>query len=147
MTVLRPATPLDAGAVGGILSEFVNTTDWMPRIHTQAEDLSHAGDLIERGWVTVAITHGSISAFAACENGRLQALYVLKKCRNNGIGATLLQALQARNAELSLWTFQHNTAAQRFYLRHGFQEILRTDGARNDEKLPDIQYVWRKAEV
>ena len=53
---LRPATPTDAGAVGAILSEFVDDTAWMPRIHTRAEDLAHAGDLITRGWVTVAET-------------------------------------------------------------------------------------------
>ena len=54
MTVLRRAGPGDAGAVGMILSEFVDTTSWMPRIHSRAQDLAHASDMIALGWVTLA---------------------------------------------------------------------------------------------
>jgi hypothetical protein len=32
---------------------------------------------------------------------------------------------------------------RRFYLRHGFTEAERTDGQRNDEREPDIRYVWK----
>lgn len=47
---------------------------------------------------------------------------------------------------LRLWTFVSNQGAQRFYQRHGFQEAERTDGARNEEGAPDIQYQWAPAE-
>jgi hypothetical protein len=30
----------------------------------------------------------------------------------------------------------------RFYERHGFVEAERTDGRRNEERAPDIRYVW-----
>ena len=65
MIRLRKARSTDAGAVGAILSEFIDTTDWMPRIHTRAEDLAHAGALIARGWVTVAERDGNVLGFAA----------------------------------------------------------------------------------
>ena len=35
-----------------------------------------------------------------------------------------------------------NVGAQRFYERHGFVEIDRTDGRRNEERAPDILYAW-----
>jgi hypothetical protein len=43
---------------------------------------------------------------------------------------------------LRLWTFASNAGAQRFYERHGFVETRRTDGRDNEERAPDILYVW-----
>ncbi|MBY5931808.1 GNAT family N-acetyltransferase [Tateyamaria omphalii] len=144
MTYLRPAKPTDAGAVGAILSGFIDGTTWMPRIHTRAEDLSFAGHMIERGWVTVAEQGGQIRAFSARNGADVHALYVDARAQGQGIGADLLAEMQAASDHLTLWTFETNTGAQRFYLRHGFVEVERTDGARNDEGLPDIRYDWHK---
>ncbi|WP_299655238.1 GNAT family N-acetyltransferase [uncultured Tateyamaria sp.] len=144
MTVLRPAQPTDAGAVGAILSAFIDGTDWMPRIHTRAEDLSFAGYMIEQGWVTVAEKAGQVCAFSALNGPEVHSLYVAEGAQGQGIGANLLADMQEATDHLTLWTFQANTGAQRFYLRHGFTEAERTDGARNDEGLPDIRYDWHK---
>ncbi|WP_299598392.1 GNAT family N-acetyltransferase [uncultured Tateyamaria sp.] len=142
--LLRAAQPTDAGAVGAILSGFIDGTDWMPRIHTRAEDLSFAGHMIEQGWVTVAEGGGQVHAFSARNGADVHALYVDVSAQGQGIGADLLARMQADADHLTLWTFQANTGAQRFYLRHGFAETERTDGARNDEGLPDIRYDWHK---
>ncbi|WP_299207509.1 GNAT family N-acetyltransferase [uncultured Tateyamaria sp.] len=142
--LLRAAQPTDAGAVGAILSGFIDGTDWMPRIHTRAEDLSFAGHMIEQGWVTVAEGGGQVRAFSARNGADVHALYVDVSAQGQGIGADLLARMQADAGHLTLWTFQANTGAQRFYLRHGFAETERTDGARNDEGLPDIRYDWHK---
>ena len=142
--ILRAARSTDAGAVGGILSEFIDTTDWMPRIHTRAEDLSFAGMMIARNWVTVAEEEGAVQGFAACDGADLNALYVAGHARRRGIGSALLSTLKESRKMLELWTFQRNTQAQKFYIRHGFIEIERSDGARNDEKLHDVRYVWNR---
>ncbi len=144
MSLLRAAQQTDAGAVGAILTEFIDTTEWMPRVHTRAEDVAHAGMMIDRGWVTVAEDAGRVVGFVALEGSELQALYVTQGARNRGYGATLLDGVKAGQSALQLWTFQANTGAQRFYLRHGFVEVLRTEGAENDEKLPDIRYAWAR---
>ena len=144
MTVLRAAGPSDAGAVGMILSEFVDKTPWMPRIHSRAQDLAHASDMIALGWVTLAEDAGNVAAFAARNAHELNALYVAQHARGKGIGAALLREAQAHVPMLVLWTFQANVGAQRFYLRHGFHEVGRTDGARNDERLPDIRFEWQR---
>ena len=141
---LRPATPLDAGRVGAILSAFIDDTEWMPRIHTRAEDLAHAGDLISRGWVTVAETQAGVAGFLAQDGSVIQSLYIDAEAQGHGLGSALLGRAQARADHLTLWTFEANTGAQRFYLRHGFAELRRTDGAGNDEGLPDIEYEWRR---
>lgn len=144
MSLLRAARSTDAGAVGGILSEFIDTTDWLPRIYTRAEDIAHAGALIARGWVTVATREGRVQGFAACDGSDLCALYVAAGMRGQGIGTALIAQLKQTEPALSLWTFQQNARAQAFYRAQGFVEVARTDGATNDEGLPDIRFQWQR---
>jgi predicted N-acetyltransferase YhbS len=60
-----------------------------------------------------------------------------------GIGSQLVRLTQARRpAGLELWTFQVNDGARRFYERHGFRAVELTDGAGNEERQPDVRYVW-----
>lgn len=141
------ARDLDAGAVGAILSEFVDTSDWMPRIHTRAEDIAHAARMIDLGWVHVAKDNGTVIGFCARNGDDLDSLYVIAEKRGQGVGAALLRHAQSAVDRLELWTFQANEGAQRFYLRHGFVEVQRTDGSGNDERLPDIQYEWQRETV
>jgi GNAT superfamily N-acetyltransferase len=144
---LRAARSTDAGKVGAILSEFVATTDWMPKLHTGAEDIAHAGKIIEHGWVSIAEVDGHVVGFAACDGQDLNALYVVRSVRRHGVGSALLQQVQGEQDSLILWTFQANIPAQDFYVKHGFVEQGRTDGAGNDEGLPDIRFQWRKEVV
>jgi len=147
VTSLRMARDLDAGAVGAILSEFVDTSDWMPRIHSRAEDIAHAARMIDLGRVHVAEDNGTVVGFCARHGDDLDALYVAAAKRGQGVGAALLRDAQSAVDRLELWTFQANEGAQRFYLRHGFVEVQRTDGSGNDERLPDIQYEWQRETV
>ncbi len=142
--VLRDATPLDAGRVGAILSAFIDGTPWMPRIHTRAEDLAHAGTLIARGWVTVAELDSRVEGFLAQDGGVIQSLYIDPARQGQGLGSALVHKAQTASERLRLWTFAANRPAQNFYEKHGFTESARTDGAGNDEGLPDIEYVWRR---
>ncbi|MEO0381220.1 MAG: GNAT family N-acetyltransferase [Pseudomonadota bacterium] len=141
---LRHARSTDAGKVGGILSEFIDTTDWMPRIHTRAEDVGFAGFMIDRGWVIIAETGGQVTGFAAREAEDIHALYIAAHARRSGIGSALIDALKGQVDRLSLWTFQANADAQAFYLYHGFKTVEETDGTGNDEGLPDMRLEWTK---
>ena len=70
-------------------------------------------------------------------------LYVEPGLTGRGIGGRLLDvAKRERPDGLRLWTFASNVRAQRFYERHGFTEAERTDGRGNEERAPDILYVW-----
>jgi GNAT superfamily N-acetyltransferase len=74
----------------------------------------------------------------------IDQLYVDPAYLGRGIGTRLLGvAKRERPGLLRLWTFVSNERAQRFYERHGFVEIERTDGSHNEERAPDIQYVYR----
>lgn len=142
--VIRPARPTDAGKVGAILSNFIDTTPWMPRVYSRAQDIGFAGMMIDRGWVRVAENRAGVVGFLAREGDMIQALYVIENARGQGVGHALLQDTCDQQKRLTLWTFQANTRAQDFYLKHAFHEVERTDGSGNDEGLPDIRYEWHK---
>jgi GNAT superfamily N-acetyltransferase len=143
--ILEPARPTDAEAIGLILSDWIDETPWMPRIHKRAEEQDFARDLVARGWVTVARRCGRVAGFLARDGDEIIALYIAGHARGQGIGTALLKRAQKATPRLSLWAFQFNEPARAFYEARGFREVERTGGARNDEKLPDIRYVWEKA--
>jgi GNAT superfamily N-acetyltransferase len=70
-------------------------------------------------------------------------LYVDPAFTGRGLGSRLIELAKSRRpAGLQLWTFTTNTGAQRFYLRHGFIVAETTDGSGNEEKAPDVRFVW-----
>jgi GNAT superfamily N-acetyltransferase len=73
----------------------------------------------------------------------IDQLYVGPEWTGRGIGGRLVEiAKRERPDALRLWTFASNARAQRFYERHGFIEVDRTNGSGNEEHAPDIQYAW-----
>ncbi|MET9857433.1 GNAT family N-acetyltransferase [Streptomyces sp. NPDC006450] len=93
-------------------------------------------------WVATAV--GSVVGLLVLDGGELEQLYLDPSWRGRGLGDRLVVlAKQRRPDGLGLWTFQANGPAQRFYKRHGFIEVQRTDGLRNEEREPDVRYVWR----
>ena len=145
MTVtLRPARTTDAGRIGEILHGFAREHEWMPELHSCAETIAFCGRMIDQDWVTVAETDSGVVGFLALNAPEIHSLYLSPKARGQGIGQRLLQHAKSRCAQLSLFAFQANQSARRFYERNGFAEVARTDGAQNDENLPDIEYVWHR---
>jgi GNAT superfamily N-acetyltransferase len=141
---LARARPEDAPSIGRILSDWIDETDWMVRIHKREDEQRFAAELVARGWVTVARRGGTVVGFLARDGADVVALYVDGPARGRGVGAALLARAKKKSRRLELWTFQFNHAARAFYERHGFAELARTGGAGNDEKLPDIKYLWEK---
>lgn len=138
------ATADDAPEIGAILSAWIEETPWMPRIHSYAQEQEFATDLVGRNWVHVAKHAGNILGFMARDQGKIHALYVARDARRTGIGGAFVNLAKRADTWLSLWTFVANENAQRFYLGAGFHEVERSDGAGNDEGLPDIRYEWRR---
>ena len=60
------------------------------------------------------------------------------------MGTALLDIAKAASPRLRLWTFQKNRAARVFYEKHGFAAIEETDGSSNEEREPDILYLWQR---
>ena len=74
----------------------------------------------------------------------LDQLYIRPGWWGRGIGSRLIEHAKAQSPDgLTLWTFQVNERARGFYAHHGFIELLRTDGAGNEERQPDVRLGWR----
>lgn len=140
--IIEPARPADAEAIGLILSDWIDQTPWMPRIHKPEDEQGFARDLVARGWVMVARRCGRVAGFMARDGEEIVALYIAAHARGQGLGKALVARAQKAAPRLTLWTFQFNDPARAFYEARGFREVERTGGAGNDEKLPDIRYVW-----
>jgi GNAT superfamily N-acetyltransferase len=76
----------------------------------------------------VATVEDSVVGLMVLNGGELDQPYVDPPWRGHGIGDRLVELAKKRcPVGLALWTFQVNGPAQRFYERHGFVAVERTD--------------------
>jgi ribosomal protein S18 acetylase RimI-like enzyme len=130
----------------GILNDWIDTTGWMPRIHTHDDVVKYyQTEVAARRQTLVAVDGARVRGFISMlPDHFVTALYVEQTSRSLGIGSMLLdRAKRALSPDIKLYTFQANVKAQAFYARHGFVEINRTTGD-NDEGLPDVLLEWRE---
>jgi GNAT superfamily N-acetyltransferase len=144
--VIRPARPGDAAAVAEVwLRSFAAALPTVRRAHSDGEVRGWVCDVLLPGHdVWVADVEGRVVGLLAVSDGWLDQLYLSPDWRGRGLGDRFLVLAKERQPSgLQLWTFQVNEPAQRFYERHGFVAVERTDGAHNEEQEPDVRYVWR----
>lgn len=90
---------------------------------------------------------GDVVGILVLDGDWIDQLYLDPSHTGRGIGSELVDlAKRERPRGLRLWTFVSNDGAQRFYERHGFSEVARTDGTTNEERAHAIQYVWKRSE-
>jgi GNAT superfamily N-acetyltransferase len=140
----RRATPADGDAVARIFREAFTGLGFLPTLHTPEEDRAFFGRLVAEDEVWVAEQDGAPVAFVALSGDVLSHLYVLPAAQGGGVGTRLLALAQERRPDgFTLWTFQRNEGARRFYERHGLRLVRLTDGSGNEEREPDALYSWR----
>ena len=144
---LRPADPADAQRLAQLLVAARDAA--YPLVPASV----HAPDDVQR-WLRGRLDASEAEVWAAEEDGRpvgvlllekswVHSLYIAPDRTGEGIGSALLELAKARRPRgLGLWVFVSNEPAQRFYLRHGFREVRRTDGSENEERRPDIEMAW-----
>ena len=142
---LRRATPADAAAVAEVFLDTFHATYAFPLAHTDDEVRGWVRDeLIPRSETWVAVVDGRVVGMLVVAPGWVEQLYVEPAHHGRGIGSRLLDLAKTRSREgLTLWTFQVNDRARRFYERHGFVAVELTDGSGNEELQPDVRYEWK----
>ena len=142
---LRAARIEDASACAQILNNWIDTTPWMPRVHSVAAVQAHYRDVVNaKLTLLVSECDGTVAGYLAIDEAGDEITSLYARDPGQGVGAALIAAAKTGRAQLSLWTFQANDGARRFYLREGFREGERTAGE-NEEGLPDVQYLWECA--
>ncbi|MDQ1143839.1 ribosomal protein S18 acetylase RimI-like enzyme [Bacillus sp. SORGH_AS 510] len=97
--------------------------------------------LTEQYQIDLALIDDKVVGMIAYNEKEISQLYIHIDYQRFGIGQTLLDnAKEKSSGRLTLYTFEINENAQRFYEKNGFKIIGR--GYENEENLPDIQYEW-----
>ncbi|WP_329278363.1 GNAT family N-acetyltransferase [Streptomyces sp. NBC_01451] len=145
---LRRAAADDAGAAADVLlrsrAAALPTVSW-PRSDDEVRD--YFRDVVvphRETWVAEAPSTDEIVGVMVLAGDEVSQLYLLPDWRGHGIGDLCLSLAKERSpGGLTLWTFQVNKPAHRFYERHGFVAVEHTDGSGNEEREPDVRYVWQ----
>ncbi|KUN25708.1 MULTISPECIES: GNAT family N-acetyltransferase [Streptomyces] len=145
--VLRRAVAADARAAADVyLRSFDAALPTVVRPHTDDEVRDYIRDVVvphRETWVAEAAGAGVVGLMVL-DGESLSQLYLDPGWRGRGIGDRFMALAKERRPQgLSLWTFQVNKPAHRFYERHGFVAAEYTDGSGNEEREPDVRYVWR----
>jgi GNAT superfamily N-acetyltransferase len=143
--LIRRAGPNDAEPVVRIFRESrAEAMPWLPVLHTFEEDVGHFSRQLELDEAYVFEASGRVVGFAVVKADELDALYVDPESQRQGVGSALFaRTIQTRPEGFRFWVFRNNTRARRFYEARGCRLILETDGADNEEKMPDVLYEWR----
>jgi len=143
--VIRRADTRDAPAVAELwLQSYRAALPTVRLVHTDDQVRSWIrGVVIERQETWVICVGDEIAGMMALNGDHIDQFYLAPSRRGQGLGDLLIaHAKTLRPEGLSLWTFQVNEAAVRFYARHQFRETARTDGLQNEEQEPDIRMEW-----
>ncbi|MFC4787345.1 GNAT family N-acetyltransferase [Nocardioides sp. MAHUQ-72] len=144
---VRRAEPADAVAVADLYTRArVAAVPMMPpAVHTGEEDRAwFAGQLARPDlecWV--AERSGELLGYALLTPVWLDHLFIRHDATGQGVGTVLLDLVKSLRPDgFSLWVFESNSGARRFYARHGLVELERTDGSGNEERAPDVRMAW-----
>lgn len=144
---VRPATAEDAEAVADLYGAARAAAVPMmpPGMHTHDEDRAFFAAQLARptheGWL--AEQGEELVGFALLDAVWLDHLFIRPDRTGQGVGTVLLDLVKSiRPHGFSLWVFETNTGARRFYARHGLVELEHTDGSGNEERAPDLRMAW-----
>jgi ribosomal protein S18 acetylase RimI-like enzyme len=141
---LRPATSDDAPAMARILWDcFEVSLPFLPQLHTPEAHVAFMREqLLPQHSVWVAEEDSGVVGYIAFREGHIQHLFIHPGAQGRGIGPRLLAKALEDGRPKELWTFQQNARARRFYEARGFRAVEFTDGEGNEEKTPDVRYLW-----
>src|SRR5262245_58146239 len=143
--MIRRAKADEAGAVAEVFTTARSEQRFIPTLHTPDEDRWFFREIaFPNQEIWVVEEEGEVVGFAALEDNVLGYIYVHPRAQGRGIGTELLDKIKARRSGgFTLWTHQPNEGARRFYEREGLVAVEFTDGAGNEEKVPDVRYEWK----
>lgn len=140
--MIRRGSALDSDAIGRIFVRARDAMPYLPRI-PDADRSRLGGWISARHQVWVIEEESRVLGFAGRSPGWLDHLYVDPDYQGRRLGSMLVEHVKTVEPDvLSLWVFQKNTGARRFYERHEFRLERLTDGLANMEREPDALYVW-----
>jgi len=141
--VIRQATFEDVPAIVELFERSFATLTFLPTVHTHEQNLAYFDSVLHKQEVWVHDDAGTLRGFITISD-MVDHLYLEPDAFGTGVAAALFEHAKGRRPDgFTLWVFQQNARARRFYERHGCHAIMLTDGAFNEERAPDVLYEWR----
>jgi GNAT superfamily N-acetyltransferase len=145
---LRAARVDEAASIAAVWlrSRYASVPDIPAPVHTDQEAHDYfAKVVLPQRAVWVAEVDGAPVGLLVLHHDSIEHLYVDPEWTGRGLGSKLLELAKGESRDgLTLWTFQSNLRARRFYERHGFEAEDTTEGD-NEEGAPDVRYRWTPA--
>lgn len=147
MASIRAATADDLPACAAIINDYIDATDWLPRLQSREAIASYfAPAILDERTVLVAELDGEVAGYLTMTpGGMVPALYLAPRARGQGIGKALLDRAKAASlGMINLTVFEPNHAARRFYEREGFAELPEARKV-EEEGVPILLMRWTRS--
>ena len=140
---IRRAGLADTDETTAVFSASFKSMPGIPKIHSDEEDRAFIRGLIANKETWVALRDGHIAGLACLDGDWLAHLYVHPDHQSRSVGYALFHTARLERPKgFQFWTFQKNKRARRFYEKLGCEPVEFTDGRGNEERTPDVRYVF-----
>ena len=140
---IRRAGLADADETAALFSASFRSMGVVPKIHSDEEDRVFVRDLIAGKETWIALGDETIAGMACIDGDWLTHLYVHPDHQGRSVGHALFESVRLERPKgFQFWTFQANKRARHFYESRGCEAVEFTDGSRNEERQPDVRYVY-----
>jgi ribosomal protein S18 acetylase RimI-like enzyme len=141
----RKGRPRDARACAQIIHNWDAEVPWMVPLDTLDSMTEFWRSLLGTAAAWVAENNGEVVGFCARNDDNIAGLYVDRHARNCGVGKRLLDLAKADRDWITVWAYEANTAARKFYRREGLIEISREMEVYDDgSRLMDVEHRWTR---
>ncbi len=138
----RAASATDAIACAQIIRDWGAETPWMVPLDDLEPMAASWRDLLASDTAWVAERAGRVVGFCVREDDNITGLYVTGSARGSGVGKRLLDLAKADRDWITVWAYEANTRARKFYRREGLVEIC---FEREDESsLMNVEHRWTR---
>ncbi len=139
---IRMGLQSDVDTCVRIMTGWVDETPWAFEPDSHQELVAIWSGYFTDFSVWVADIDGSVVGFCTRNDDNISALYVDADWRCRGIGKRLLDAAKADRDWITVWAYEMNNKALKFYKREGLVEHSRE--VEDGSDLIDIEHRWIK---
>lgn len=139
----RRATPKDGQACARIIIEWGSETPWIgPLDEFESMAAWWSGCIEHASTAWVGQSEGEVTGFCVREDDNITGLYLAQRARGVGLGKRLLDLAKQDRDWITVWAYEKNHRARKFYRREGCTEISREVEDRSG--LVDIEHRWTR---
>lgn len=142
-TQIRSGQQCDVAACVDILRDWAAETPWMVELDERQSMQAFWSDLFKTDRVWIAEVGDRVVGFCTRDDDNIGALYVAGEVRSTGIGKRLLERAKADRDWITVWAYEQNEQALRFYRREGLVEICRE--IETGSNLMNIEHRWTRS--